>query len=98
MPSGRRSFIRSYIHGTWNGRLPQEAPSAIASVNSVSGQYGVAYAAMYYLQKKYGKAALITFFEKVVRNGLPMETASQDSFHASWASVEAATVKAVRGF
>jgi hypothetical protein len=98
MPSGLRSFIRGYIRGTWNGRLPQVSPSASASVSSVSGQYGVAYAAMYYLQKKYGKAALITFFEKVVRNGLPMETASQDSFHASWASVEAATVKAVRAF
>lgn len=98
MAAGLRSFIRSYIRGTWSGRLPVVSPSGSASVNTVSGQYGVAFAAMSYLQKKYGKAALITFFDKAVRNGLSMETASQDSFHASWPTVEAAALKAVRAF
>jgi len=98
MKANLKTFVRGYIRNTWNGRLPASQPSASASASTVSGQYGVAFAAVSYLQRKYGKAAVVDFFSKTVRNGLSMESASQDVFHASWSSVQSATLKAVRGF
>jgi hypothetical protein len=98
MKANLKAFVRSYIRNTWNGKLPLDSPSASASANSVTGQYGVAFAAVSYLQKKYGKQAVTDFFDKTVRNGLPMESASQEAFKASWSSVQSGVIKGIRAF
>jgi hypothetical protein len=46
----------------------------------------------------YGKQAVIDFFDKTVRNGLPMESASQEVFKASWSSVQSGIIKGIRAF
>jgi hypothetical protein len=89
------AVTRRYIHGGWNGRLPGARPAANASQSSVTGQYGVGFLAVYRLERRFGRAALIEFFYKVVQGGRSFTDASTIVFHTAWTGVEADLLKFV---
>jgi hypothetical protein len=92
------SVTRRYVDSGWNGRLPMTGPSYDASNATVTGQYGVAFLAVYRLEQRFGRAALIDFFNNVVRGGVRPETVSSDVFHTGWAAVQSDLLRYIKGY
>jgi hypothetical protein len=97
MSAAQRTAARNYIR-TWNGQLPYDPPPANASAATVANMRAVSYAAMAYLQKKYGLPALKQFMADTVRLDGDGYTFGPRDFHTDWATVVAEMVKAVRAF
>ena len=89
---------KRYIRGKWNKTLPDDEPPANATSADVGAQYGVAFLAVQRLEKRFGRAKLLDFFDKVVRDRWRLNDASPQSFGEEWASVEADLKKAIQSY
>ncbi|NUO55377.1 MAG: hypothetical protein HOV78_01860 [Hamadaea sp.] len=92
------SVTRRFADSGWNGRLPGNSPADNASVAAANGRYGVAFLAVYRLEQRFGRAALIDFFNRVVRGGRSFAEASPLSFHSGWAAVEADLIRFIKRY
>ncbi|NUT32271.1 MAG: hypothetical protein HOV79_04255 [Hamadaea sp.] len=92
------SVTRRFVDNGWKRDLPASSPPANASLTSAAARYGVAYLAVYRLEKRFGRAALITFFNRVVRQGQSYETASTEAFKTPWPGVKSDLIRFIKAY
>jgi len=92
------AVTRRFVDSGWNGRLPGSSPPDNASNASANGRYGVAFLAVYRLEQRFGRAALIDFFNQVIRSGWTFANAAPKAFHAEWAAVEADVIRFIKRY
>jgi hypothetical protein len=59
-------------------------PAAGASTEDASGRYGVAFLTVRRLAERFGEDAMLRFFDKVVRQGMPQQDAAKAEFGGDW--------------
>jgi hypothetical protein len=80
LPASRR-YVRAG-NATDLGSLAE--PAAGASTDDASGRYGVAFLTVRRLAERFGEDAMLSFFDKVVRQGIPQGDAAKAEFGGDW--------------
>jgi hypothetical protein len=88
--------LRRYIRNGWDRKLDADGPDDDASAADASRAYSIAFLVVKRLETRFGRAKLLTFFERVVEFGEDYAKASMTAFGQSWAGVEADCLSAVR--
>ncbi|HZM74603.1 MAG TPA: hypothetical protein VFC19_02690 [Candidatus Limnocylindrales bacterium] len=88
--------LRRFIRNGWDRKLDAEGPAEDASDQEAARAYSIAYLAVKRLEIRFGRAKLITFFDRVVEFGDDYEKASMTAFNVSWKETEADALSAIR--
>ena len=88
--------LKRFIRNGWDRKLNRDGPDDDATAAEAARAYSIAFLAVKRLETRFGRAKLLTFFERVVEFGEDYEKASTTAFGTSWAGVEADCLASVR--
>lgn len=88
--------LRRFIRTGWDKKLDADGPAESATTEDAGRAYSIAFLAVKRLETRFGRAKLITFFERVVEFGEDYDKASTTAFGQAWAGVESDVLSAIR--
>lgn len=88
--------LKRFIRNGWDRKLDADGPADDASTTDAGRAYSIAFLAVKRLEARFGRAKLLTFFERVVEFDDDFGRASMTAFSVSWADVEADALSAIR--